>query len=194
MIRIIYYSLFITLLGVRIQAQEIKFMNESAFVTFSADGDDIYLDFYDDVTVGSTGNVVLKGRIYSDDFVLIKPNQNHTIVLKPMPRCHPCLGEMAQYDPPATVVKPKPGGPAKRYSPIVVLYPVPAQTIFSINVSNYLVEEYSILNQAGTVKLSENIAPTHDYTVDVSSLPNGNYILKLKLGDNIFFTKQFIKN
>lgn len=195
MIRIYLYSLFIFVLGSNLQAQTINFANNSAFVTFASDASDIYLDFVPNVTVSNSQNVVLRGEIYSDEFVVIKPFDAYSIVMKPILPCPTCnVPFNVNADPPGTVIKPKPGGSGKIETPAVVVYPVPVHNALTFDISNYFVEAYTIYDMNGVSKLSQNIQPTHNYTIDVTTLTNGNYIIKLNLGKNTFSTIQFIKN
>ncbi|WP_309642651.1 T9SS type A sorting domain-containing protein [Flavobacterium sp.] len=189
------YSLFIVVLSSSLHAQTINFINNSAYVTFSSDNSNVFLDFSHDVTVSNSQNVVVRGKIYSDESVVIKPYQNYSIVIKPPEPCEMCMPQLdVNADPPGTVIKPKPGGSGKIYVPVAVLYPVPVHTNLTFDVSNYFVENYTIFDMYGISKITQNLTPTHNYTIDVSGLANGNYILKLNLGANIYATVQFIKN
>lgn len=191
MIRSCFCAFFLVVCSAATSAQMISFNNNSAFVTYSSNTDDIYLDFFDDVTVSSSQNVTLRGQIFSDESVLIKPQPIYSIVLKPVVPCAYC---MPAGDPPTTVIKPKPGGSGKLSQSTVTLYPVPVYTNLTFNVSNYLVEAYAIFDSAGVLKQQQNLTPTYEYTIDVRGLKAGSYMLRLHLGNNLFFTKHFIKN
>jgi hypothetical protein len=195
MIRMYLYSLLIVVLSHSMRAQTINFINQSAFVTFSADNGDVFLDFIDDVTVNSTQNVVIRGKIYSDESVVIKPDNSYSIVMKPPVVCENCSPQLdVNADPPGTVIKPKPGGSGKISLPITVVYPVPVHTDLTFDVSNYTVIGFAIYDIYGVPKVSQTLTPTHRYTVDVSGFANGNYILNLNLGSNTNTSVQFIKN
>ncbi|NHM05679.1 T9SS type A sorting domain-containing protein [Flavobacterium sp. CYK-4] len=191
--RLLYFIFFLVIWSKDVVAQTINFSNNSAYVIFSSDNENLDLDFQDDVIVNNTQNVVLQGKIYSDDSVVIKPHQNYSIVFKPqMPS--PCM-TCAPGDPPGTVIKPKPGGSGKIGSPLTVVYPVPVHTELNFTVSNYQVENFTIYDMFGVSKVSQNFAPPiQSYTIDVSGFANGNYILKLNLGNNMYASIQFIKN
>jgi hypothetical protein len=195
MIRKYLCSLFVFVIGNSLQAQTINFADNSAFVTFSSDASDIYLDFVPNVTVSNSQNVVLRGEIYSDEFVVIKPFDTYSIVMKPILPCPTCnVPFNVNADPPGTVIKPKPGGSGKIETPAVVVYPVPVHNDLTFNVSNYMVVAFAIFDINGIAKISQNLNPTNNYTIDVSGLTVGNYILKLNLGNNLCTTIQFIKN
>lgn len=196
--RILYYSILVAVFVNGINAQTVNFNNNSVYITFSSNANQAYLDYYDKVLISNTQNVTLAGEIYSESSIAIIPYQNFSIVIKP-----PGFSTSATSAPPpvspfgeplGTVIKPKPGGPQKLYSPVVVLFPVPVQTSLTFDVSNYNVIGYQIFDSTGVVKLAENFSPRKNYTINVSTLSNGNYFLKLNLGSNQFSTMQFIKN
>ena len=82
----------------------------------------------------------------------------------------------------------------------VDVYPNPASNSIFLNVKTGVDQEinYSIFNYFGTSVLSNNITANEkgqivDYEIDLSSLTNGLYLIRIKVG-NEFISKQFFKN
>lgn len=75
----------------------------------------------------------------------------------------------------------------------IIIYPNPCTNYFTINlisnIQNYL--NYILFNQVG-LKIKEDYVYNNEILVDISDLPKGIYILKLKL-DKYFLTKKIIK-
>jgi CubicO group peptidase (beta-lactamase class C family) len=77
---------------------------------------------------------------------------------------------------------------SKSYQPIVSIYPNPANTILSVDISANEILEIKIINLLGETILTSS----HQKNIDVSGLKNGIYIIKLRLGENMY-TQKFVK-
>jgi hypothetical protein len=71
---------------------------------------------------------------------------------------------------------------------IIRIYPNPAQTELKIGLSQNDINELSVRNLLG----QDLINLKNKNSIDMSSLPNGIYILTVKQGENIY-SKKFIK-
>jgi Secretion system C-terminal sorting domain len=195
--KFLYYSFLIAVFGNSLNGQNVNFNNNAVYITFSANKDQAYLDYNDKILISNSQNVIIAGEIYSDSSIAIIPYQTYSIVIKPPGFSVSGLPSNPQNpagDPPGTVIKPKPGGPQRIYSPVVVLYPVPVHTTLNFDITNFTVIGYEIYDTSGLVKLTESFSPRNTYAINVSTLTNANYFLKLNLGNNQFSTIQFIKN
>ncbi len=147
------------------------------------------------IEISSDGNYTLSGVFDSETSILIKASVDKSIKLIPKDAVFSPSNSGVLVDPPASAVRIKsPGGirpPTSRSS--INFYPNPVQNELKFTTID-LVNEYTIYDLTGLLKLSQKIEPTKTAKINVIELQTANYILVLSLSNGKQISIQFIKN
>jgi hypothetical protein len=146
--------------------------------------------------ITNSSTIIISGSYTSGNYVLITPLLNYSIILKPTSISTTAL----VLDPLTDVVtgiKVKPpggGGGGLPTPPTVTIYPNPVQTDLNFTITNSLVTGYSIYDLTTILKITQTITPSNTGVINVASLTNGTYILRLNINNGQQLAIQFIKN
>lgn len=172
--------------------QNINYGPDSVTITFDSDKYNQMRYYEDEIMVLSTQDVNVSGEFSSDDSVVIIPKNSYSIVLLPIDNSN---NRNTFQNGTTTVITAKSGGFGRPYSPQVSIYPNPVHSDLTFNSPESKIIAYSIYDQTGATIMSSSIIPSNIYTINVSNLINGIYILKLNMENgSSLSTIQFIKN
>ncbi len=147
------------------------------------------------IEISSDGNYTLSGVFDSETSILIKASVDKSIKLIPKDAVFSPSNSGVLIDPPASAVRIKsPGGlQPPTFKTTINFYPNPVQNELTFT-SKDLVNEYTIYDLTGLLKLSQKTEPTKSAKINVSELKTANYILVLNLSNGKQLSIQFIKN
>lgn len=142
--------------------------------------------------ITNNNSVLISGTYSAENYLKIVPKINTSVILKPVTST-----TLALLDPlgdgVATVIKVKPPG-AGIPQPRITIFPNPVQTDLNFDINNSLVTGYSIYDLSNVLMATQTITPTKTGVINVASLINGNYILRLNIANGQQLAVQFIKN
>ena len=90
------------------------------------------------------------------------------------------------------IVEPKTAGVDENNLSSLRLYPNPASNKFTVDIENNLLASYEVLDMKGSVIFSENEINNKQHEVDVTSLTNGIYLLRVTTTNNQITTKKLV--
>jgi Secretion system C-terminal sorting domain len=144
--------------------------------------------------ITNDNTVIISGTYRAESYLKIVPKINTSVILKPITTTNFALLDPLG-DGVATVIKVKPpGGSGGLPQPKITIFPNPVQTDLNFSITNSMVSSYTIYDQNGVLKTTQTITPSNSGTINVSSLTNSTYILRLNINNGQQLAIQFIKN
>ncbi len=191
---IILFILFIQNLA---NGQTFTTVSDTVYLTISSDIENVEIYEILPLVISNTTNVALSGHFTSEVEIIISPIPETTIQIIPTP---PTFTPETGTDSGCctTVIRTSTGGPGKIKPnldtvPSIKLYPNPVHETLTFNTSNIQAVGYVIYDLNGKEQISSKIKPTNEYSINVSLLKSGNYILNIVLQDHRVVQMHFIK-
>lgn len=159
----------------------------------------------DKIHITSSSNSDLSGLVIANNEITISPSTSSAISIFASDVSY-------SYDPPwfpsltvdnnpptengggTTVIRTNTGGPGINYpKPTITIYPNPVNDLLNISSTDVPLIGYEVYDLQGYIQKKADFDAEKNFTINVSQLPKGNYILILELKDNKKAHLQFIK-